>query len=179
MGANDRRPVLMSRSGEIVLAFGGEDRKFRLGIGEWRDVQEKCDAGPGEIMERLSPAFRALKLGVSFADLLHSGIVGRWRIDDIRVVIFAGLVGGGMDPTKSLDLVRKWVDERPILEPLPIAYEIVYASLAGAPDEEAAAGEPKGETGPPLSPEASSGSAETASTPRAARSGSRRAKSTN
>lgn len=167
----------MSRSGEIVRHFGGEERTFRLGIGEWRNVQEACDAGPAEIMERLSPAFRALKAGVSFADLLHSGIIGRWRIDDIRMVLFNGLVGGGMAPDPARGLVAAWVDARPLLEPLPIAYEVVYASLAGAPDEAAALGEPMGETGLPLSPEANSGLAATDSTPPAARSGSRRGKS--
>lgn len=168
----------MSRSGEITLAFGGEERTFRLGIGEWRKIQEACDAGPGEIMERLSPAFRALKAGVSFSDILHSAIVGRWRVDDIRVVLFNGLVGGGMQPDPAMGLIRAWVDDRPLLEPLPVAYEVVYASIAGAPDEEAAtAGELVGEMAQRLSPEESSASGAPASTRKAVRSGSRRGKS--
>ena len=169
----------MSRHGEIVRPLGGQDRTFRLGIGEWRKVQEACDAGPSELLARMAPPFQALRKGISFADLVGSGLLGRWRIDDVRVVLFHALVGGGLAPDPAMALIRAWVDERPLLEPLPIAYQVVYASVCGAEDEEAS-GEPQGETetDPPRSPEASSGSASTASTPKAARSGSRRAKST-
>lgn len=167
----------MSRSGEIVRSFGGEDRLFRLGIGEWRKVQEACNAGPSEILARLAPPFQALRRGVSFQDVVGSGLLGHWRVDDIRVVLFHGLLGAGEPHAKALDLVKTWVDGRPLLEPLPAAYEVVYASVCGAEDEPAS-GEPRGETGQPLSPAASSASASTASMPKAARSASRRVRST-
>ena len=168
----------MSRHGEVTLPLGGEDRTFRLGIGEWRKVQESCDAGPSEILARMAPPFQAMRQGVGFADIVGSGLLGRWRVDDIRVVIFHGLIGGGLKPDEAMPLVKAWVDERPLLEPLPVAYQAVYASICGAKDEQAS-GEPKGETADrPLSPGESSGSDSTASTPKAARSGSRRGKST-
>ena len=130
----------MSRDAKIVLAFGGEDRTFRLGIGEWRDVQEKCDAGPGEILARLAPPFQAVRAGLSLNDLVGSGMLGRWRIDDLRAIVLYGLIGGGEKPSDALALVKRWVDTRPPIEVIPTAYEIAYAGVIGA-DDEAALGE--------------------------------------
>ena len=167
----------MSRSGEITLAFGDGEYAFRLAIGQWRKVQEACDAGPAELLARLAPPFNAMAAGVAPKDVIASGLLGRWRIDDVRAPIFQGLLGGGTEPVQATRLLVAYVDERPLLEAVPVAYKVVLASLVGAEDE-APSGEPMGETAPPLSPAASSASASTASTPRAARSASRRAKST-
>ncbi len=167
----------MSRSGEVELEFGLEARNFRLGIGQWRQVQERCDAGPPELLARMAPPFQAISRGVKPADVIGSGLLGTWRIDDIRAPILFGLIGGGAAPQEASKLVERWVDDRPLLEALPIAYQVVLACISGAEDE-VASGEPEGEMGPPRSPEAKSGTANTASTKRAARSGSRRAKST-
>ena len=125
----------------------------------------------------MAPPFQAIRRGVAFADIVGSGLLGRWRVDDIRVVIFHALVGGGLGPEPAMVLVKAWVDERPLLEPLPVAYEVVSASVCGAEDEQAS-GEAQGETARPDSPTESSGSDSTASTPRAGRSRSRRARST-
>ena len=155
----------MSRSGEIVLPFGEEERTFRLGIGQWRKVQELCDAGPAEILQRLAPMFEASRRGVPFRDMLLAGALGRWRIDDIRAPILHGLVGGGMTAEVAGKLVRELVDERPLGESLAVAYQVVMASFIGADDEEAAPpGELQGEAAPPRSPAASSATAEAAST---------------
>ncbi len=166
----------MSRSGEVSLFLGPEERSFRLAIGQWRQVQERCDAGPPELLARMAAPFEALRRGVKSADIMASGLLGRWRVDDIRAPILFGLIGGGSTPADAAKIVSEWVDERPLMEALPVAYQVVLASITGTEDEQAA-GELKGETGEPLSPVESSGSDETASTPRAARSGSRRAKS--
>lgn len=158
---------MTSRAGEVELAFGTETYCFRLPIGGWRKVQEACDAGPPELLARLSAPFEAMRAGVKAADVIRSGLLGRWRVDDVRAPILHGLIGGGMEPPKAAALVREWVDERPLLEPLSVAYQVVLASISG-PEDEDASGESEGETGPPLSPEASCGSDSTASTPRAA-----------
>jgi hypothetical protein len=157
----------MSRSGEITLAFGDGEYTFRLAIGQWRKIQEACDAGPPEILARMAPVFEAMRRGVSATDLISAGLLGRWRIDDIRGPIFQGLLGGGMEPPKAAQLIRDWVDERPLLEALPIAYLVVKASFTGVGDEDASGGA-KGETVPPLSPVESSGSDKTDTTPSAA-----------
>lgn len=154
----------MSRSGDITLSFGGEERTFRLAIGQWRKIQEKCDAGPGEILARLSPVFAAAQRGLKLEQMVELGYLGAWRVDDVREVILQGRLGAGAPINEVTKEVRDWVDERPLLEPLAIAYRIVLASMIGAEDEKAMGESPAAAEGSPHSPAASSGSETTAST---------------
>lgn len=177
----------MSRSAEVTLPFGGEERKFRLALGQLRALQEKCDAGPAEIARRLGGYIRfgALRqqaaalgrVGPSMIDGLVSGL-GEWRVDDVRETIFQGLLGAKVDHAKATRLVIDNVDGYPLTENIPIAFAILSAVLVGAEDEDAAGERPAGEAERP-SREARSGSEPTASTPSAAPRASRRAKSTN
>jgi len=151
----------MSRSGELVREWGDAERTFRLGIGEWRKIQETCDAGPGEIAARLSAwaAVRQRNTGASFLDLLAGGAAGKWRVDDVREPLYRGLIGGGMNPTEAGRLLRDLHDERPMMENIDLALAVVLASLVGHEDEPA--GEPEGEpqtttSVSPVSPEESS-----------------------
>jgi hypothetical protein len=168
----------MSRSGDITLEFGGEERAFRLAIGQWRKIQEKCDAGPAELLARLGPMYAAKSQGLSFAQIVSHGYLGSWRVDDVREVILQGLLGANMAGPEALALVRDWVEERPLIESVGIAYEVVMASVMGAEDEKAV-GEPQAAAAAsPNSPAASSGSAKAGSTPKGARSGGTPAPST-
>lgn len=88
----------MARQPEIFLAFadgkgGGEDGKykFRLNLKQIEELQACCDAGPPVILDRL--------------------MRNAWNIEDIRDTIRLGLVGGGLDPSKAVDLVRRYVDD--------------------------------------------------------------------
>jgi hypothetical protein len=150
------------RNGEIVRQWGSEERTFRLGIGEWRKIQETCDAGPGEIAQRIA-AWAAVRVALpkaGFVELLAAGGAGKWRVDDVREVLYRGLTGGGMEPTVAGRLVRELHDERPLLENLPLALEIVLASLSGPPDEDVGEreGEPPTTTSSTSSPEEKSAS---------------------
>lgn len=145
----------MSRAGEITLPWGDEDRTFRLAIGDWRKVQEKCDAGPAEILARLAPVFTATQQGLRFEQIVAAGFLGRWRVDDVREPLYRGLIGGGMEPTAAGKLIKELVDDRPLLEPLGMAYQVVLASVVGAEDEPL--GELQGEA-ETVSPEESSAS---------------------
>lgn len=107
----------MSRSGAITFDWADGAHTFRLAIGQLRELQEKCDAGPQVLLRRLSD--------------------GSWRVDDVRETIRLGLVGGGAAPTRALDLVRVYVDDRPLLENVGPAQAILMAALVGAPDGEA------------------------------------------
>jgi hypothetical protein len=156
---------LMSRSGDITLELGGEDRTFRLAIGQWRKVQEKCDAGPAELLTRLAPVFSARQAGLSFAQTIGAGLLGSWRIDDVREVILQGLLGANMAAPDAQQLVREWVDERPLLESVAVAYEIVMASVIGAEDEKPAGEQQAARAASPNSHEESSASERAASTP--------------
>jgi hypothetical protein len=128
----------MSRAAEISLAFGGEERLFRLPLGRLRALQEKCDCGPMELLRRF--------------------LAGEWRVDDLRETIFQGLVGGGMDQGAATSLLKSSFDDLPLQPFVTIAQAIVMAAVVGAEDEDL--GEPKGEAEPSApSPSASSASA--------------------
>ncbi|HEY1878429.1 MAG TPA: gene transfer agent family protein [Caulobacteraceae bacterium] len=135
----------MSRGGDVTRLWGDQERSFRLGIGEWRKIQETCNAGPAEIASRLSmwAAMQARMPKASFLDLLAAGGLGAWRVDDIREPIYRGLIGGGMAPTAAGRLMLDLHDSRPLTENIALALEIVLASLVGPEDEPV--GEPLGE----------------------------------
>lgn len=110
----------MTASAKITLLWGDGDRAFRLAIGQLRELQDKCDAGPAEILGRLSN--------------------GTWRVDDIRETLRLGLIGGGATPTDALVLTARYVDNRPLMENVMPAQAVLLAAIVG---EE----EPPGKTG--------------------------------
>jgi hypothetical protein len=135
----------MSRSGEITLPWGDRDRTFRLTVADWEKVQEKCDAGPAEILNRLSPVFAAKQAGLSLRQIVANGYAGSWRVHDVREPLYRGLMRGeGLDPTAAGKVIRELVDERPLLESACMTYQVVLASILGAGDEPL--GEREGET---------------------------------
>lgn len=64
------------RAAETIVWAGGE-HSFRLGIGELRALEQRCDAGVVVVLMRL--------LGQT------------WKIDDVLAPLRLGLIGGGMD----------------------------------------------------------------------------------
>ena len=115
----------MSRTCVISFKWAdGEIYRFRLGIKESRDLQEKVDAGPSWTYHRLKN--------------------GLWKVDDIRETLFQGLLGGGMEPKKANKLIEKWVDQRPLLENIQPACMVLEARLGGVPDDPPK--KPQGET---------------------------------
>lgn len=138
----------------VTLPWGDRDRTFRLRIGEWRKVEAKTGAGPEEIAARLAPTVTALDNGVSLLSAAAMGVIGKWRVDDVREVILQGLLGGDetLGPVTAAKLVQDWVDERPLRENVLVAFTIVMASIGGVPSEPP--GEPNGEAdqAPNLSP---------------------------
>lgn len=115
----------MSRDGSIELDWGDDRHRFRLGIGELRELQEAINQP------------RA-KIG---APLVGPGTLWRslqtydaWK-DDVRAIIRLGLIGGGMKPLDALGLVRRYVDECPLAESSVHAIAILGAALFGPADE--------------------------------------------
>lgn len=109
------KPVQATRRQDITLPFGDGDYRFKLGIGEFERLQEKCDAGPPHVLERLT--------------------TNRWMISDIRETIRLGLEGGGTAPAIVVGLIRRYVDQRPPAENLTLAQAIILAGIMGVEDE--------------------------------------------
>ena len=104
-------------SGSVAFDWADGTYSFRLAIGQLRELQDKTGIGPAALFDRLS---------------------GRdWRVDDLRETIRLGLIGGGMDPLDALVLVRRYVDERPLLESVQPAFRIMVAALVGVADDPA------------------------------------------
>lgn len=128
----------MSRHGDVTFEWGEGETTFRLGLGELRKLQERVDAGPYELLRRLTS--------------------GTWRVDDIIVPIRLGLMGGGAKDDDVRRLVRDYVEEKPLLDSVMIAAKILEAAIAGAPDEDFPKADGEGETAKSPSPTGSSAS---------------------
>jgi len=105
----------MSRDGSVTLAWADGDYTFRLAWGELIKLQEACDAGPGFVLQRL--------------------MTNDCRVQDISHTIRLGLIGGGMEPAKALQMVRDYVESRPPLESRMLAAGILGIAWAGPEDE--------------------------------------------
>ncbi len=136
----------MSRSASVTLLFGGEERLFRLGIKQLEAIDEKCDAGPMELIRRY--------------------VQGTWKVHDLREVIIQGLLGAGAAQAEASSVIRRYFDDLPMGQFVPIAQAIVSAAVVGVEDDEPGeeqAGEVMTQT---LSRETASGSPDsTASAP--------------
>lgn len=105
-------------NGTVELEWGDGDQVFNIAkIKECLELEEKCgDCGIFEIFNRITE--------------------GKARLNDIRETIRLGLIGGGKTPVQALVLVKRYVDDRPLIESLPVARTILMAALVGVPGDE-------------------------------------------
>lgn len=113
----------------IDITWAGGEHRFLLTIELMRALQEKCDAGPMFILERLATK--------------------RWHVDDVLQPIRLGLEGGGLSKDEARRLVKRHVEDAPLALSVMTAQAILAAALFGAEDDpvgesEAGAEEPKG-----------------------------------
>lgn len=102
--------------GAIEIDWPDETHKYWLRWGELRALQDKTGRGPWEIFERFATR--------------------KFHVDEVREVVRLGLEGGGCAPGTALQLVKRYVEERPIAESLPMAQAILAAAIMGVPDED-------------------------------------------
>lgn len=109
------------RDARVSFDWADGTYSFRLAWGHLGELQEKCDAGPYVVLQRL-----------------HGGA---WRIEDISNIIRLGLIGGGLEPSAALKLTRRYVEDRPPMENVIPAQIILSAALMGAPEEKVGEGD--------------------------------------
>ena len=138
----------------IERPFGGEARRFRLQLGELRELQDKCQVGPATIFSRLiafqpqamdamRPRAENFALGVADPDFIAQfnlfsvlrSVGGDWRVDDIREPIRLGLIGAGMTPTEAYLLVTRYVDGLPLTDNITLAADVLHHALVGEVDD--------------------------------------------
>lgn len=118
----------MSGTGESSADFAGEERTFRIRLGEIRRIEDRCGAGIGEVLRRLSRAVLVLSK-VKGLEALAAGI--EIRADDVREAIYQGLIGAGMSASEATNLVRREIDERGVpglLDNVTPALEALWGS---------------------------------------------------
>ena len=131
----------MARTGEIELQFGNERRLFRLNIGQLRAIEERCGAGLPHILAALQPAVMGVLSHMSLGQMIAQGMIGTWRVDYYREVIYQGLVGGGMNPTEAGALVAILVDGPSPIPNVLLAAQIITAWIEGPQEEPVDLGE--------------------------------------
>ena len=99
----------------VDLTWAGGEHSFLLTIDLLRALQDKCDAGPAFILQRLTQ--------------------NRWYVDDVIQPIRLGLEGGGMSKEDARKLVKKFVEDRPLTESVLTAQAVMMAALYGAEDD--------------------------------------------
>lgn len=118
----------MSGTGESLEDFAGEERAFRIRLGEIRRIEDKCQAGIGLVLGRLS---RAVLL-INQTDGLAAFAAGLdIRADDVRTTLYEGLVGGGMAAPDATKVVRAEIDDRGvrgIVDNVAVALAVLWAS---------------------------------------------------
>jgi len=106
---------------KVTLTWQGGEHDFALPIGQLRALQDRCDAGPGFVLQRLSTS--------------------QWRIEDVTETIRLALMGGGMDRKEASKLVELHVEEKPLAQSATLAAAILMSRLYDAPEDD-----PVGET---------------------------------
>ena len=109
------------------LQWPGGEHDFALKLGQLRALQDACDAGPEEILNRLR--------------------LGRWRVNDLIETIRLGLIGGGMADSEARKLLMPLIEQQPLIEFKLTAIAILAAALLGVADDPV--GEDQGEATPP------------------------------
>lgn len=99
----------------VDLTWAGGEHTFLLTIDLLRALQDKCDAGPMFILERLTTK--------------------RWLVDDVIQPIRLGLEGGGISKEEARKLVRKHVEDKPLTEAVPTAMAVLMAALYGVEED--------------------------------------------
>jgi hypothetical protein len=116
----------MSADGSITLVWGDGENRFRYGIGQWRELQEKVN-GRRTAMG-LAP--------IGPMTLLQDVRTGNAWPDDIRDILRIGLNGGGLNVAQSHRKLVNHFDATPPYAHNLVAFKVLEAGLIGAPDDE-------------------------------------------
>lgn len=105
------------RYGEISRDWADGFYTFLLDAGGVRELQIKCgNVGPMVILQRLAAS--------------------TFFLDDICEIVRIALIGGGTKPVEALRLVRRYVEQRPLLENVQLCIDILSPVLVAPEGDE-------------------------------------------
>ena len=116
MDLGSGRRLIMAKTTALTTDWADGVYTFRLPFAQLEEHDEKCGAGPIAVLGAL--------------------VDGTFRIPYIRETIRLGLIGGGKTPAEALKLIRRYVDDRPVVESLPFAVAILGAAVRGEDEDE-------------------------------------------
>lgn len=103
------------RTATVRCVWVDREHTFKLGLDQLFELDELTGIGPYERLRRMRE--------------------GAWDTRTIRETIRLALIGGGLEPTKALVMVQRYVDARPLGESQPLALIIATAAVLGVPDD--------------------------------------------
>lgn len=116
----------MSGDGSVTLFWGDEEHAFRLGIGEFRELQERVNA------RRAAQGLPAIGPSALGTDIRTNNA---WP-DDVRDILRIGLIGGGVKPADAHRLLIQYFDRRPPAENYLAAFAVLIGAFVGVPGDE-------------------------------------------
>lgn len=117
----------MSVDGSVVIEWGGDEYKFRLAIGEMRELFE--------LVNRPRVAIGAPVIGPM--TLLQSLQKGDCWPADVREIIRLGLTGGGMKTDRALVLIKRLVEPPgQLLSAQVVALSVLMSALTPSETDE-------------------------------------------
>lgn len=112
----------------VDLTWAGGENNFALSIELMRALQQRCDAGPPVILERLATS--------------------AWFVDDVIMPIQLGLEGGGLSKEEARKLVKTYVESQPLTYSVLCARAVMMHALYGNEEDVPQMGEPEGQETP-------------------------------
>lgn len=116
----------MSADGSLSVFWGDGETRFKIAIGEFRELQEKVNGRRAAMgLPGIGPQ--------EFSNALRTN--NAWP-DDVRDVLRVGMVGGGMTPAAAHRKLVLYFDHRPPVESYQTAFAVFAAAFVGAPGDE-------------------------------------------
>jgi hypothetical protein len=112
--------------GPAIVVWPGGEHEMRLALAQLEGLQNKLDAGPEFLLNRLR--------------------LGQWKAADLFEVLRWGLIGGGMGHVEAEKLMQRVFDQHPLSAFKGPSLEVLAHAMFGPSDD------PVGETGPVTEP---------------------------
>lgn len=108
------------KDGKLIAFFGDGEKSFSLTPEMIMELERKTNSAIGSVYGRF----------------MHA----QFHFIDIIEIIRLGLIGGGASPEEANILIESYAKPRPIMETMPLAFDILDLAWNGKPAEPVVAG---------------------------------------